>query len=55
MPVTIDLETAISEFNASEKIYRQKLANMLAAARAALAASPEDAGVSRVGPGETVG
>jgi hypothetical protein len=45
MPTRADFEKAEKEFNAAERAYRQKLANMIALAKAALAANPKDAGV----------
>lgn len=36
MPARADLETAISEFLYSQRVYNEKLANMIAAAKAAL-------------------
>lgn len=45
MPLTMtpaEFETALSEFEYSERVYKEKLASMIAAAKAILAASPQD-------------
>ena len=45
MPLTMtpaEFETALSEFEYSERVYKEKLASMIAAAKAILAASTQD-------------
>jgi hypothetical protein len=42
MPKHADLECAVEEFQLAESIYRQKLANLMAAAKAIVAAKSQD-------------
>ena len=44
MPTLAEIETALGEVNFAERAYRQKLANLVALAKAVLAAKPQDAG-----------
>jgi hypothetical protein len=46
------LAKAEEEFSFAESAYRQKLANLVALAKAVLAAKPEDAGVNTKGQGD---
>jgi hypothetical protein len=46
------LNQAEAEVNAAEQAYRQKLANLVALARAVLAAKPQDAGVGTNDPND---
>jgi hypothetical protein len=52
MPTRADFDLAESEFNAAERAYRQKLANMIAVAKAMLAKDIQDAGVKPTDKGK---
>ncbi len=45
MPTLKEIEVAEEDLAFAERAYRQKLANIIALAKAVLAAKPEDAGV----------
>jgi hypothetical protein len=52
MPTQIDFDIAEAELNAAEKVYRQKLAGIVALARDTLAATVGDAILTSSAPNE---
>jgi hypothetical protein len=52
MPTHADFEKAEEELNFAERAYRQKLANMIALAKAVLSANPQDSGAKPTDKGK---